>query len=202
MSTEERNTEQKILSAAEEVFLEVGYSGARMQLIADKAAINKAMLHYYFRSKDALFERVFDENSKEFFPSMIEVLESDLPFIEKVEVFIDRYINMIASKPFLPLFVINTMNQKEKSEFIKKLPLELPQKLIGAYFMDQTKGLVRELNPMQFLMSLMGMCVFPFLAKPLMTNAFGMNDELFSELMEQRKVELKGYIRLILEPKN
>lgn len=202
MSTEEKNTEQKILMAAEEVFLEVGYNGARMQLIADKAAINKAMLHYYFRSKDALFERVFDENSKEFFPSMIEVLESDIPFIEKVEVFIDRYISMIASKPFLPLFVINTMNQKGKSDFIKKLPLELPQKLIGAYFMDQSKGLVRELNPMQFLMSLMGMCVFPFLAKPLMTNAFGMNNELFSELMEQRKVELKGYIRLILEPKN
>lgn len=198
MIKEEINTEQKILAAAEEVFLQEGFSGARMQLIADKAAINKAMLHYYFRSKDALFEKVFDENSKKFFPEMIEILDTDLPFSEKVESFIDRYIDMLLAKPFLPLFVMNTINQKGKDDFIQKLPLELPQKLMSSYFVDQSKGLVREINPMQFMLSIMGMCVFPFLAKPMISKAFNMVDEDFKALMQQRKLELKTYIKLIL----
>ncbi|SOE20808.1 DNA-binding transcriptional regulator, AcrR family [Spirosomataceae bacterium TFI 002] len=198
MIKEEINTEQKILAAAEEVFLQEGFSGARMQLIADKAAINKAMLHYYFRSKDALFEKVFDENSKKFFPEMIEILDTNLPFSEKVESFIDRYIDMLLAKPFLPLFVMNTINQKGKDDFIQKLPLELPQKLMSSYFVDQSKGLVREINPMQFMLSIMGMCVFPFLAKPMISKAFNMVDEDFKALMLQRKLELKTYTKLIL----
>jgi AcrR family transcriptional regulator len=195
----ELNTEQKILAAAEEVFLQEGYSGARMQLIADKAEINKAMLHYYFRSKDVLFEKVFDENSKKFFPEMIEILDSELSFIEKVDAFIVRYIDMLVEKPFLPLFVMNTINQKGKDDFIKKLPLELPQKLMSSYFTDQSKGVVRDLNPMQFMLSIMGMCVFPFLAKPMISKAFGMADDDFKALMEQRKIELKTYTKLILK---
>lgn len=198
LSKKELNTEQKILAAAEEVFLQEGYSGARMQLIADKAAINKAMLHYYFRSKDALFEKVFDENAQTFFPEVMEIMDSEFSFIEKVETFIDRYIDMLCKKPFLPLFVMNTINQKEKDEFIKKLPLEIPQKLMASYFTDHSKGLVRDINPMQFMLSLMGMCVFPFLTKPMVKMSFGINETDFGMLMEQRKAELKTYTRLIL----
>ena len=58
-SDTDNTTEQKILEAAQEVFHEKGYDGARMQEIADKASINKGLLHYYFKTKDSLFEAIF-----------------------------------------------------------------------------------------------------------------------------------------------
>ena len=83
--SKDQTTEQNILNAAEKVFISTGYDGARMQAIANEANINKAMLHYYFKSKDMLFEKVFDEKAKCFFPQILEIAEGELDFIEKIE---------------------------------------------------------------------------------------------------------------------
>lgn len=194
----ELSTEEKILNAAVEVFIRDGYDGSRMQNIADLAGINKALLHYYFRSKDQLFEKVFDEKIKSFFPQMGEVFAQEIPFVEKIDFFIEGYIKLMLQNAYIPLFVLNTINKKEKEGFIKKLPLDLIRKVIESYQQDLEKKLVRELNPTQFVMSVMGMCIFPFLAKPVMLRSFNANSELFDSMMLARIDELKKYIRLIL----
>ena len=198
--TNELSTEEKILKAAEEVFMRDGYDGSRMQDIADVAGINKALLHYYFRSKDKLFEKIFDAKAQIFFPRIEQALYQDLSFIEKVEVFIEQYINLLRSNPYLPLFVLNTINKKNNADFIKKMPVELSQRLIMSYLYDLQQGKVREVNPLQFVISLMGMCVFPFLGRPILQNMFKADSEAFDKLMEQRIQELKQYARLILKP--
>ena len=150
--TEELSTEEKILKAAEEVFMRDGYDGSRMQDIADVAGINKALLHYYFRSKDKLFEKVFDAKIQGFFPKVDVVFNQDILFIDKIYFFIEGYMELLRKNPYLPLFVLNTVNSKDKSEFIKKLPIELSRKVAESYQIDLRKGTVRALNPAQFIM--------------------------------------------------
>ena len=99
------NTEEKIIAAAEQVFIEQGYDGARMQTIADRAEINKAMLHYYFRSKDMLFEKIFVEKVKVLFPAMGEQMKSYEGFTDKVCFFIEQYYETLTKYPFMPFFV-------------------------------------------------------------------------------------------------
>lgn len=196
----DQSTEQNILGAAEKIFLRSGIDGARMQAIADEAKINKAMLHYYFKSKDALFEKVFEEKAKLFFPEIEDILKEDISFLSKVEHFIDTYSKTMVNAPYIPLFVISTINKPGKEDFIQKLPIQFQQHLMRSYFQDLEKGVVRKLNPLQFFLSLMGMCIFPFLGKPFLTNVFGLASDEFVQFIEQRKTELKSYVRLILEP--
>ncbi len=193
-------TEEKILKAAEAIFLRDGYDGSRMQDIADEAGINKALLHYYFRSKDKLFEHVFDLKIGTFFPKADGVFDLDIDFTDKIGLIIEGYINLLRENPYLPLFVLNTVNNPEKSDFIKKLPIGLMQKIALNYFVELQKGKVRSINPMQFVMSIMGMCVFPFLAQPILMDTFGADKKAFDVLMEQRIEELKLYVKLILTP--
>ena len=105
------STEERILEAAKKVFIRKGMYGARMQEIADEAGINKALLHYYFRSKNKLFEAIFQEAFHEFVPNAFGILKSDMPFEEKIRLFVSNYIDLISTNPFLPIFIINEINQ-------------------------------------------------------------------------------------------
>ena len=87
-------TQEKILEAAKKVFVRQGMSGARMQDIADEAGINKALLHYYFRNKELLFEVIFNEAAAELFPKINFIFESDMPLFEKIENFVGEYITV------------------------------------------------------------------------------------------------------------
>ncbi len=196
-------TEEKIIKAAEEVFIEQGYDGARMQEIADRAEINKAMLHYYFRSKDMLFEKIFEEKVKVLFPAMGEQIKSHEGFIDKVCFFIEQYYEILTKYPFMPFFVISTINRKDDKHFIEKLPFGFIKEIFfESFFSDLQSGKIREVNPFQFAISVMGMSVFPFLTRPAMKKLIGINDEQFQLLMQQRIDELKNYVRLILTPTN
>ena len=85
-----QDTESKILDSAKEVFIQNGLDGARMQQIADKAGINKSLLHYYYRTKEKLFESVLKFAFKQFLPNPMEFLSSDLPLFDKIRIFVDR----------------------------------------------------------------------------------------------------------------
>src|SRR6476620_200228 len=98
----EQNTEQKILEAAKKVFLKEGMTGARMQDIADEAGINKAMLHYYFRSKEKLFEKIVTDLPEHFFPRLVKISESDEPLFRKIASCVAEYIDQMRRTPYLP----------------------------------------------------------------------------------------------------
>lgn len=193
-------TEEKILAAAEVIFLRDGYSGSRMQDIADLAGMNKALLHYYFRSKDKLFEYIFDKKISLMFPKMEELFDENASFIEVLSGFIENYIKLLMANPFLPLFVITTINKSDREDFLEKLPIFLKRRLMEFYQRDLALEKVRKHHPAQLIISVFGMCVFPFMAKPMLKKMSNMNDEQFQEFMEKRIPEVQKYIRLILEP--
>src|SRR4029077_761858 len=100
-------TEHRILEAARKVFQSKGMHGARMQDIADSAGINKALLHYYFRNKEQLFESIFKEALEKFLPVLRELVESDFPLGKKIKSFVDGYTDVLLENPFLPAFIIH-----------------------------------------------------------------------------------------------
>src|SRR5690606_40702738 len=104
------STEEKIFEAAFKVFQSKGFTGARMQEIADEAGINKAMLHYFFRSKEKLFEAVFMKAFGKLAPQINEIFNSDDDLFEKIRKFTASYITFVIEYPFLPQFIIQEMN--------------------------------------------------------------------------------------------
>jgi len=193
----DQSTEEKILSAARKVFLSKGLAGARMQDIADEAGINKALLHYYFRSKEKLFEMIFIESAQKLFPKINFIFESNMPLFEKIEHFADEYISVMVENPYLPSFVLNEINQNPAS-FFKKLTEKFgfpdPKLFLKQIEKEIRKGNIKRINPVQLLMNMLSLCIFPFMAKPLFQLRLGVGEIQFREFMEQRKKEVPRFI--------
>jgi TetR/AcrR family transcriptional regulator len=192
----EQSTEQKILEAAKKVFLKEGMAGARMQDIADEAGINKAMLHYYFRSKEKLFEKIFTELSQHFFPRLVKIFESDEPLFRKIESFVEEYIDQMRRTPYLPIFVLNEVNRQPET-FIKKMmgnrrpPVK---KFIDDIQAEVRNGIIKPVNPLQLLLNIISLCVFPFVARPMFQLVTNIDKAMFDKILEQRKGEVSKFI--------
>src|SRR4030095_9462910 len=143
-------SEEKILAAARKVFLEKGMAGARMQDIADEAGINKALLHYYFRSKDKLFETIFAETFSKFLPRVNQILDSELPLFEKISTFCETYISQMQQNPYIVLFIMNEVNKHPES-FLQRMwageKKPHMRKLVSQIDMEVKKGTIKKINP-------------------------------------------------------
>jgi len=194
--SEELQTEEQILEAAKKIFQEQGFAGARMQEIADEAGINKSMLHYYFRSKDKLFQKVFQESVRQFFPVIFNVLASDLALVSKIEKLVETYYDIFREHPHLPRFVIHEMNQHPNrfKEFIKEAGIEVPAKFIKQIRAEVEAGEMKPIQPQEFIINTIGLCVFPVIAKPMIETVFQMDDEQYRQFLEKRKKELPTFI--------
>ncbi|HVZ98207.1 MAG TPA: TetR/AcrR family transcriptional regulator [Chitinophagaceae bacterium] len=193
----EKSTEDKILAAAKKVFLTKGMAGARMQDIANEAGINKAMLHYYFRNKEKLFEVIFMDAAQKLFPRINLIIESEMPLFEKIERFCDEYISILIENPYLPAFVLNEMNrdfEKFLSEVWGKNRLPRPQKFLEQLEKEIKKGTIKKISPVQLLMNLISLAIFPFVGKPMFQFNLNIDDLQFRMIMEQRKKEIPKFI--------
>lgn len=186
------DSRDKILDAARIVFHRAGFDGARMQDIADGAGINKALVHYYFRSKDELFEAVFQESFRTNFKPIIEVMQLDLPLEEKVTRFVDAYIRTIQIHPYIPGFVIHELNRNP--DRMAAMAVSMNRGAV-ATFLDQLKqgmdaGLYRPMDPRQALVSLLSMMLFPFIAAPVMKGVFNLDTVAYHHFIEARKADI------------
>ncbi|MFZ4542693.1 MAG: TetR/AcrR family transcriptional regulator [Saprospiraceae bacterium] len=195
------NTEEKILQSARKIFIQKGYDGTRMQEIADGADINKAMLHYYFRSKDLLYERVFIDYMRKIVPNMNSILENNtLSIFQKIERIISSYIDFLVENPELPSFIIGEVSKRP--DFLIKTFQKEENRLIMPFvpllLIDIEKniqdGTIKQVNPVHLIVNLMSMCVFPFAAKPMMSIMLKMTDADFHEFIQHRKIEISSFI--------
>jgi AcrR family transcriptional regulator len=202
-SQKDKNTEQRILEAAKQVFVRKGMAGARMQDIADEAGINKALLHYYFRNKEKLFEMIFMEAASKLFPRINQLFTAELPLFEKIERFCHEYIDIVKGNPYLPLFVLNEINQNPE-QFLKKFwkgeHKPNPTFLLNQIAEEVRKGNIRPIHPANLMINLVSMTIFPFMAKPMLEANLGITDEQFNAFIEQRKKEIPAFIISALRP--
>lgn len=191
-----QDTEEQILDAAKDVFQQKGKDGARMQEIADKAGINKAMLHYYYRSKQLLFEAVFNSAFSLLAPQLNKILNDDSSIEEKVRSFTHNYISFISKHPYLPNFVIQELNRNPK--FIEKIQqnaafpsLEKFEKQVA---LEVEQGILKPTDGKQLFIHIISMNIFPFLATPLIKGLVQVDDKGFQDLMDERKKALSDFI--------
>lgn len=185
------STEERILAAASKVFRQRGFDGARMQEIADEAGINKALLHYYFRSKDLLFERVFRASAAEYFGSLRSILLSEDTLREKVIRLCEQYITVGIEHPYISVFIITEANRKGAGFVTRILSEEgvLPdfEAFRRQIAEEVAAGRIRPVNLEQLMMDILGLCLFPVIARPMMQRMLGVTEEGFLEAMELRR---------------
>ena len=198
-----KSTEENILVAAREVFMKKGFSAARMCDIAHEANINPALLHYYFRKKDKLFDMIFVRESNQFHANILSILQSDLPFFEKLKQVIEADIRKITAAPYIPMFILNEMHSN--AERIKQYNDSIPKQkevfkiFIGLVEKEQMEGRIRQVCPRQLLISLFGMTMFPFLAQPMIQASLDLEQVNFDQIIGERTQFLYDFIKGSLE---
>lgn len=189
-------TEDNILEAARKVFISKGLDGSRMQEIADEAGINKALLHYYFRSKDKLFERIFTEAMQRILPKVHESIERSENIAFFIREFVNNYHNLLNDIPFLPLFVLHEVN-RNPSRFAsiikgKGLPIAQLQKLIDR---DVAAGRMLAIPAEHLMINIMSMLVFPVVAKPFIKIiVFDKDSDKIDSFYDERKESIISFV--------
>ncbi len=190
------STEEKIKEAARKMFSKKGYTATRTRDIAEEAGINLALLNYYFRSKEKLFEIVMLEKMEKYFGVLVPVLNDASTTLEnKIESISSKYIDLVLANPELPLFVLSELRNGPE-HFIK---LTKKADFFNSEFIRQLVKKRPDVNPLHFFTSLLGMCLFPFLMRPVLQKMTSMKDEAFHKLMLERKKLIPVWIKAILK---
>lgn len=192
----DKNTEDQILEAAKTVFQSKGMDGARMQEIADKAGINKAMLHYYYRSKQLLFEAVFKHAFSLLAPQLNKILNDDSSVEEKIRNFTFNYISFISKHPYLPNFIIQELNRNpvfaERLRHTEGFPnIEKFTKQLND---EIEKSIIKPIKAEQLFINILALNVFPFIAKPLLKTFINIDEVSYKQLIESRKIDVADFI--------
>lgn len=190
------NTETEILIAAKEIFQQKGMAGARMQEIADKAKINKALLHYYYRSKQLLFEAVFKSAFSLLAPQLNKVLNDDSDLFEKIRKFTENYVSFVIKHPYLPNFVIQELNKNP--EFVQKLRSEKNFPSIEKFKLQVSdainQGIIKPIEAEQLFINIISLNIFPFIGEPLLMALVNVDKESYNKILENRKMEVAEFI--------
>lgn len=190
MTEKDKNTEEKIFEAATEVFIEKGMDGARMQDIADHAGINKSLLHYYFRSKDRLFNAVFEKIVLKMAEKFAPVFDEDLSFEDKIRFFFNEHIAFLRKNPRLPLFLLIEIkrNPARVKKFIGDIDFESLYAMLFTQHSEEMKkyNITRE-SIIQLITIIVSISVFPFAVKGLLEGIFEKLEINFDDYLEERK---------------
>lgn len=193
MEIKKDTTEDKILEAAKTVFISKGMEGARMQEIADEAGINKALLHYYFRSKERLFEAIFSEIFKFAFPKLSRIILSDAGIVQKIEQFVDAYTDILIKHPFIPGFVMKELNRDPSGLFKLVVKYGLDPQPIFTYIQEaMDRGEIIQMKPQHLAANVISMCIFPFAARPILSFVVFKDDQ---KALETFYAERAGVIK-------
>jgi len=200
---EVQEIEYKILEAANTVFLKYGVDNSTMGQIAEEAGISRTSLNYYFRSKKNLLQKVIINLENKIFPTLFQLINDDrMPLIDKIELFVDEYIDLIIKYPMVPTFMASELLREPNwiFEFIRQNNLDF-EKLSLQIDQETAQG---KLIPFKFenlFVNVISLCAFPMVAKPLLMEFFFNNNEKeLTQFNYSRKIEVKRILRRWLTP--
>jgi AcrR family transcriptional regulator len=198
----EATTEEKIKEAARKLFTQNGFAATRTRDIAEEAGINLALLNYYFRSKQKLFDLVMMENFRQFLKGItVHFTDDKLTMNEMVEKIVAAYVDFLTEFPDLPLFILNEI-RGNPSKIAAKINEEVGP--MRSEFFKQLQAANKEgrtaLDPFHFIANLVGLTVFPFVGKPLLQRVTGVDDAKFHAMMQERKKLVPIWIKMMMTP--
>jgi AcrR family transcriptional regulator len=199
LKTPDLTTEEKIKEAARNVFTRKGFAATRTRDIAEEAGINLALLNYYFRSKEKLFEIVYLEKMQKFFGFIGPIMYNESTSLEnKIEGIVSIYTDMLLDNPDIPFFILGesrnnpaiVLNAMPKKDFLK-----------NSVFIKQLRDKKPDQDPLQFLLSMLGMTIFPYLMKPVFMKITELDDTKHRQMMLDRKKLLPVWCKALLKIK-
>ncbi len=197
----DNTTELKILNAARKVFTTKGYAAARTRDIAEEAGINIALLNYYFRSKEKLFEVIMMENVQHFLKGVREILDDEeTPLFEKTGRFAANYTTMLSAHPELPLFILGEL-RAHPERLVDKMGIK-DYFFKSAYFRQLTehaRATGTDINPVHFFINTVALAVFPFIGAPILKNLANLNQEQFNSLMKERAAMIPNWVEAMMK---
>lgn len=191
---EDINTGQAIMEAAEKEFLDKGYALTKTTEIARIAGVNHAMLHYYFRTKENLFNQVFQKKLHILTSSFVTKVSEDLPFTEKIKFIVEEHFNFLAANPKLPFFVLNEfITNKERLEKFRNMAapgiVEFVNKIKMEINAEVEKGNISPIDPLDLILDIVSINVFAFLAHPMVEKVTESIGKDYQTFIEQRRAE-------------
>ncbi|MES2565602.1 MAG: TetR/AcrR family transcriptional regulator [Bacteroidota bacterium] len=194
----EETTEYLIKQSAKRLFFAKGRLNAKMHEIADDAGLNRALLHYYYRNRDNLFQVVLKEAVDETFIRMFSILSEEIVFEKKIEKAIHHIIDCLAQYPFIESFIISEINKEQDPQltqplinegrtFLKKFLKEIEQ------YIKVNK--IPHISPIDFIVNMMALCAYPYSTKPIVQNILGLSEKEYNTFVEKRK---KMIVALVL----
>lgn len=200
----ESSTEERIKEAARKLFTQKGFAAIRTRDIAEEAGINLALLNYYFRSKQKLFDLVMMENFQEFIKGItVNFTDETMTFDQRIEGIVAAYVDMLTRLPDLPMFILNEI-RGNPSKIAAKLNMEMApmrQNLFKQLIASNKEGKTN-LEPFHFVANLVGLTVFPFIGRPILQRVTGVSEEQFEQYMQDRKELVPIWIKAMLNPPN
>ena len=195
METTEKNMEHKILEAAEKLFIEQGFTKTTTGQIAKSAGCNQALVHYYYRTKDNLFEKIFEKKIRFMLTHFLTINSAELSFEEKITRMIAAHLDFLKQNSHLVPFLLNEMvsNPERLKAVIVKIqdyPKSFLLQLSADLNKEIEKGTIRQISPIDLLLTIISLHVFAFWAKPILVTALNISDKEFQQILEHRKQEI------------
>lgn len=204
MGLKDQSTEAKILNAAKEVFMKFGLYGARMQDIADLAGINKALLHYYFRNKEKLFNAVFESALEKYFQQVTVMGDTSMSVEERLFKYVDNVFDFFEEYPQMTMFIIKevSINPELFKQKVIKLKENRPFVIPMLQQAIDNKE-IAEMDPIVFIVNLHSMCAYPFLGAPLFRGMMKNNGYDWDQVKKEKiKDAVKEFISFKLNRKD
>lgn len=200
-----KSTRQRILEAAEIEFLDKGLDAAKTADIANRAGVNHAMLHYYFSTKENLFDDVFFKKIKFFSRIALLTPDSDTPFLERLEKTIQDHFEILRQNPKLTFFLVRELGSNpERLERMKKKMSAVPKMVIDKFKKEVEeeirKGNIRKIDPNDLIINILALNAFMFVAKPMVLAVTQVPETGYDDLLEHRKKETAAFIVNSLRP--
>ncbi len=200
----ERNpgTEQKIKVAAKILFQEKGFAATKTREIAEAADTNLALVNYYFRSKQKLFDEIMRETLQELMAGVFTILDNpNTNFDQKIQAMVDFYIDLFSVNKNLPSFIMNTVRDNPK-EYLNQVPFtsKIAQSVFFHQFQERLVVLNKKpINPMHFVINFIALTVFPFITLPIASQIADMDEDAYYQFINERRMLIPKWIKATLE---
>jgi len=194
------DTKERILKAAIKIFTDKGKYGARMQEIADEAQVNKAMLHYYYTDKNTLYEKSLEHIFSQLFERIATTFDENDPFPEKVKKYVNVHVDFLYENLGVPRIIIREFAdggdvfKKAITNITSNVSFPIPETFINHLDKAKEKGEIRDVNTEQIIISILGMNVFYFIAKPVVDVIWNIQPENRKKFIEERKKSIVDFI--------
>ena len=198
------NKEQLILETAERLFLDKGFAMTSTTEIAKEVGCNQAMVHYYYRTKEKLFQAIFEKKVRLMFSSLFNPIDENISFEERLKNMIESHFEIIKANPKIPFLLFNelTTNPKRLEAIVKESGLA--ESVINQFNKELQaeikKGTIRPISPMDLLLSIVYLNIILFIAKPLLETVLSISEDDYKKLIEKRKQENVLIILRSLKP--